>query len=224
MDDAGHILAAVSGRLVYPEAVAMPGVSRSGQDHSKLDMILAVMGDHSGMPTPEVRAVVWERYEAEVTAQEIAQARKKLRQTPAPAGESAQVTPKEARMSSPKRWQKSDLAEAVESPVRENDGGGAAPVKKPARPKRSAAPVGEAKTSAPSTTVPAEFRAKDYAGAEVTVQQLSAILEVAEEIGGLRQLRESLRTVMLLREKAGDIHPDQLACALDFLTKLMGRP
>jgi hypothetical protein len=29
---------------------------------------------------------------------------------------------------------------------------------------------------------------------------------------------------MLLREKVGDIHPDQLAYALDFLTKLMGRP
>jgi hypothetical protein len=201
----------------------MPGVSRNGREQSKLDMIQAVLGDHLAMPTAEVRAVVWERFEAEVTAQEIAQARKKLRQTPASAGEPAPVTPKEARMSQSKRPQKSEPTQAVESPVPENDGDGAPPVKKPARPKRLAAPVGKANPSAQLTPIPAEFRAKDYAGADVTVQQLSAILEVAEEIGGLRQLRESLRTVMMLREKAGDIHPDQLACALDFLTKLMGR-
>jgi hypothetical protein len=200
----------------------MSDVSRSGREQSKFDMIQAVMGDHLAMPTPEVRAVVWERYEAEVTAQEIAQARKKLRQAPAPARESAQVTPKEGRMSSPKRRQQSEPIGTVESPVREHDGSEAALVKKPARPKRSAAPVGGA-AAAPSTAVPAEFRAKDYAGADVTVQQLSAILEVAEEVGGLRQLRESLKTVLLLRERAGDIHPDQLGYALDFLTKLMGR-
>src|SRR5437899_12951551 len=36
---------------------------------------------------------------------------------------------------------------------------------------------------------PAGVRAKDFASAEVTVQQLSAMLEVAEEVGGLRRLR-----------------------------------
>jgi hypothetical protein len=71
--------------------------------------------------------------------------------------------------------------------------------------------------------VPVDFRAKDYAGAEVTVKQLSTILEVAEEIGGLRKLQESLRTVMLLRRKVGDVDEGQLAYALDFLAKLTGK-
>src|SRR5215475_10519252 len=103
----------------------MPGVSRGRRDQSKLDMIQAVLGDHSGMPTAEVRAVVWERYEAEVTAQEIAQARKKLRQTPAPIRETDQVQPKRGLMSPTKRRQSSEPTQPVESPVRENDGGGA---------------------------------------------------------------------------------------------------
>jgi hypothetical protein len=57
----------------------------------------------------------------------------------------------------------------------------------------------------------------------LTVKQLSAILEVAEEVGGLRRLQESLRTVMVLRRKVGAVDEGQLAYALDFLAKLTGK-
>ena len=57
----------------------------------------------------------------------------------------------------------------------------------------------------------------------MTVKQLSAILEVAEEVGGLRKLQEALRTMLVLRAKVGDVDEHQLAFALDFLARLMGK-
>jgi hypothetical protein len=83
------------------------------------------------------------------------------------------------------------------------------------RPRRSDKPVRN-KAAGP-------IRARDFAAADVTVKQLSAILEVAEQAGGLRRLHEAVRTVMLLREKVGTIDERQLAVALDFLAKLTGR-
>ncbi len=65
--------------------------------------------------------------------------------------------------------------------------------------------------------------AADAAGAEVTVRQLSAILEAAGEVGGLRRLREAVHTVALLRERVGDVDDRQLAAALDFLARVTGR-
>jgi hypothetical protein len=65
--------------------------------------------------------------------------------------------------------------------------------------------------------------AEDAAAAEVTVRQLSAILEAAGEAGGLRRLREAVRTVLLVRERVGDVDDRQLAAALDFLDQVTGR-
>ena len=58
------------------------------------------------------------------------------------------------------------------------------------------------------------------AGADVTLPQLSAILSVAEEAGGLRKLREAVRLVLHLREQVGDVDDRQLAAALDFLGRV----
>ncbi|HVK18470.1 MAG TPA: hypothetical protein VM533_16160 [Fimbriiglobus sp.] len=58
------------------------------------------------------------------------------------------------------------------------------------------------------------------AGANVTLPQLSAILAVAEQAGGLRRLGEAVRTVVLLREQVGDVDDRQLAAALDFLGRV----
>jgi hypothetical protein len=66
-------------------------------------------------------------------------------------------------------------------------------------------------------------RAKDFGAADVTVKQLSAILEVANDVGGLRRLGDAVATVARLREKAGHMDERQLAYALDFLTRLTGR-
>lgn len=66
----------------------------------------------------------------------------------------------------------------------------------------------------------AEPPVDDSAGAEVTVKQLSAILTVAEEAGGIKRLREAVRTVQLLREQVGDVNDRQLAAALDFLGRV----
>jgi hypothetical protein len=52
------------------------------------------------------------------------------------------------------------------------------------------------------------------------VQQLSAILEVATEVGGLKRLREALATVAVLRNRVGAVDERQLAYALDFLARL----
>jgi hypothetical protein len=68
------------------------------------------------------------------------------------------------------------------------------------------------------------IRLRDYAAADVTVKQLSAILEVADQVGGLRRLHDAIRTVMLLRDKVGEVDERQLAVALDFLARLTGRP
>jgi hypothetical protein len=58
------------------------------------------------------------------------------------------------------------------------------------------------------------------AGANVTLPQLSAILAVAEEAGGLRRLGEAVRTVQHLREQVGEVDDRQLAAALDFLGRV----
>lgn len=62
--------------------------------------------------------------------------------------------------------------------------------------------------------------ADDTAGAAVTIQQLSAILAVAEEAGGIRRLREAVHTVLMLREQVGEVDDRQLAAALDFLGRV----
>jgi hypothetical protein len=69
----------------------------------------------------------------------------------------------------------------------------------------------------------AGVRAGDFAGAEVTVGQLSAILEVAQEVGGLRRLREAVQTAAMLRERVGAVDDRQLAVALDFLGRVTGK-
>ena len=79
------------------------------------------------------------------------------------------------------------------------------PRKKPARAKKK-------RTAAPPVDT--------TAGAQVTLQQLSAILAVAEEAGGIRRLREAVRTVLLLREQVGEVDDRQLAAALDFLGRV----
>lgn len=84
------------------------------------------------------------------------------------------------------------------------------------------APPPAAEPARRKKAAPAAIRAKDYTGAEVTVQQLSAILEVATEAGGLKRLRDALATVTLLRGRVGDVDERQLAYALDFLARLTG--
>src|SRR5947207_15960525 len=121
----------------------MPRGDGGGQGKSKPEMIRDVLSETPDLPAPKVRAAVWERFGGEVTTQEIARVRQKLRQAqaepeppPAPAAEPARPAPR-----------KRPRAAAVE-------------------------PVPRKKSP------PAAIRSKDYAGAEVTVQQLSAILEV----------------------------------------------
>jgi hypothetical protein len=165
----------------------MPRVDGTEQGVSKSDMIAQVMAGQLEMPAPRIRAAVWRQFGAEVTTQEIAQARKKLRQAQAPAG----------------------------------------PVKEPAKDMPKKKPEAAAKVQPderpPKKAAPARVRARDYAGADVTVKQLSAILEVAEQVGGLGALREALRTMMLLRDKVGNVDQQQLAFALDFLARLTGK-
>src|SRR5262249_7341640 len=57
----------------------MPVGAREEIGLSNEEMIARVLKADPGLPTPEVRAVVWERYEGEVTAAEIARVRKRLR-------------------------------------------------------------------------------------------------------------------------------------------------
>jgi hypothetical protein len=79
------------------------------------------------------------------------------------------------------------------------------PRKRPAKAKRKRAAAGPIDVTA---------------GATVTLPQLSAILAVAEEAGGLRRLGEAVRTVVLLREKVGEVDDRQLAAALEFLGRV----
>ncbi len=175
---------------------------RGGRDGKpKPEMIREVLQDAPGMPARQVQSAVWERFGGEVTTREIAQVRRKLRE--AGAGPAApEPRPVEKAMPSTARADRDP--EAAEKPAR-----------KPAKsPEAAAAPVRRKRA--------AGVRARDFAGADVTVQQLSAILEVADKVGGLRRLQEALQTVMLLREKVGDVDEGQLASALDFLGRLTG--
>jgi hypothetical protein len=182
------------------EAGAVPTDERVEPATSKPAMIRAVIGGHLDLPSAEVRAAVWERFEAEVTTQEVAQVRKKLRQATAENGQASVV--------------------ATETPPPKPDSRGKARTKDLPQEPAAGAP---AQARRPSKAATPGFRAKDFAGAAVTVQQLSAILEVAAEAGGLRKLRESLRTVVRLRAAVGDVDESQLATALDFLAKLTGK-
>ncbi len=180
----------------------MPKTDGVGQGKSKPEMIREVLSEQPNVPAPAIRSAVWERFGAEVTTQEIAQVRKKLRQAEAPEVAVA------ARPESPPRTK----------PVRERP----SPPKESATMKREPAKKAPAGEQPRKKVAPADFRAKDFDSAEVTVKQLSAILEVAEEVGGLRKLQEALRTMMVLRDKVGSVDEHQLAFALDFLARLMG--
>jgi hypothetical protein len=80
----------------------------------------------------------------------------------------------------------------------------------------------------PSRKRPARARKKrtvaplvdDAIAGDVTMRQLDVIHAAAEEAGGLRKLREAVRTVLLLREQVGDVDDRQLAAALDFLGRI----
>jgi hypothetical protein len=158
----------------------MRQVDENASEKSKSDMIRAVLNTDPTLAAPTVQAAVWDRFSGEVTAQEIARVRKKMRQA------------------------------------------GSADADKAAVPKpRSASRRTGSKAAGRKKRDP--VRATDFEGADVTVKQLSAILEVAEEVGGLRRLHDALRTVMLLREKVGAVDERQLAYALDFLGRLTGR-
>jgi hypothetical protein len=162
----------------------MPRAAIDGTGKAKPDMIREVLEVDPDLPAPSVQAAVWDRFGGEVTAQEIAHVRKKMRQTePAEAKPAATPKPRAANRRT--------------------------------RPKP--APVARKKPAAGA------IRAKDFDAADVTVKQLSAILEVANEVGGLRRLNDALRTVMLLRGKVGAVDERQLAYALDFLARLTGR-
>jgi hypothetical protein len=163
----------------------MPGDENGGQGKSKPEMIRDVLEGDPDLPAPKIRAAVWDRFGGEVTTQEIAHVRKKMRQSTA-------------------------AAPPVEAPRTEVASRKSADRAKNAAPGRKKKPA-------------AAIRARDYAAADVTVKQLSAILEVAEQVGGLRRLHEAIRTVMLLRDKVGDVDERQLAVALDFLARLTGR-
>jgi hypothetical protein len=162
----------------------------------KPEMIRAVLRDNPDLPAPQVQTTVYERYGGAVTTREVAQVRKKLRQ-PDATPEPAPAAPRTTRAKKPPAVAESPAPAEEETPAEE-----------PAPRKRS-----EAKKP----------RATDYARADVTVKQLSAILAVAEEVGGLKRLREAVRTVALLRGKVGDVDERQLAYALDFLADVTGR-
>jgi hypothetical protein len=158
-----------------------------GQGKSKPEMIREVLEESPELTAPRVRTAVWERYGGEVTTQEIARVRQKLRE-----------------------------ARAEDRPAEKPP---AAPPRKP-REARHRSPEGPSRRT---KTPKPDIRSKDFADAQVTVQQLSAILEVADEVGGLRRLREALDTVLRLRAKVGEVDERQLAYALDFLARLTGR-
>jgi len=168
----------------------MPRDASGGHGKSKPEMIREVLEEAPDLPAPQIRATVWDRFGGEVTTQEIAHMRKKLRQGQNGTPEPAAPPPAKAR---PERAERKRVADRplVETAAR----------KKP----------------------PAAIRARDFSAAEVTVKQLSAILEVAEQVGGLRRLHDALRTVLLLREKVGDVDERQLTYALDFLGRLTGK-
>src|SRR5436305_6721457 len=74
----------------------MPRGDGGGQGKSKPEMIRDVLRETPDLPAPKVRAAVWERFGGEVTTQEIARVRQKLRQAqtvpeppPPPAAEPA---------------------------------------------------------------------------------------------------------------------------------------
>lgn len=173
----------------------MPRVSGGKEGMPKPEMIRAVLRENPDLPAPQVQTTVYERYGGAVTTREVAQVRKKLRQTDA-APEPAPAAPRTTRA------KKVPIIEEPPVPVEE------APIEEPTPKKRA-----DTKKA----------RATDYTRADVTVKQLSAILAVAEEVGGLKRLREAVRTVALLRGKVGDVDERQLAYALDFLADVTGR-
>lgn len=160
----------------------MPRADIDVNGKSKPEMIREVLEGDPDLATPTVQAAVWDRFSGEVTAQEILQVRKKMRQ-----------------------------AGAVEPPK--------PPASKPRTANRRTRPKPAAAVRRKAGVV----RAKDFDSADVTVKQLSAILEVAEEVGGLRRLNDALKTVVLLRDKVGEVDERQLAYALDFLARVTRR-
>ena len=115
-----------------------------------------------------------------------------------------EVTPREVAQARRK------LRQALTAPPDE----GPPPVEEPAPKAPRKRPIRGKKKRAAAPLV------DDTAGAKVTLPQLSAILAVAEEAGGIRRLREAVRTVLLLREQVGDVDDRQLAAALDFLGRV----
>src|SRR5688572_24891522 len=88
-----------------PRGRSMPRDSGGGQGKSKPEMIREVLEEDPETPAPRIRAAVWERYGAEVTTQEVAQVRKKLRQAQAPPGpvEAAVMDPPRKKPERPKK-------------------------------------------------------------------------------------------------------------------------
>src|SRR5215203_88908 len=136
----------------------MPRDANDGDAKSKPAMIREVLTGDLDLPTPKVQAAVWERFGGEVTAQEIARERKKLKPTAGP-GTSSPLA--ETPMPKPVRRPKAEKAKPA--PRCKRPGGGS-------------------------------VRANDFGAGEVTVTQLAAILEVADEVGGLRRLRDAVAT------------------------------
>lgn len=176
--------------------------SRGGNGKSKPELITEVLTEDPGRPTPKVQSAVWERFGEAVTAREIAAARRKLREITATATPPTPAEPVTPAAPTAARVRKERVR--TMKPAPNGDTPSAKPRKKP-RPKLSLPPT------------------PDPGAAEVTVGQLSAILDVAQEVGGLRRLQEAVRAMLLVRERVGDVDERQLAFALDFLTRLTGK-
>src|SRR3954464_2273620 len=80
----------------------MPRGDGGGPERSKPEMIRDGLSETPDLPAPKVRAAVWERFGGEVTTQEIARVRQKLRQSEA-APEPPAPTPPPARPAARKR-------------------------------------------------------------------------------------------------------------------------
>src|SRR5262245_41348306 len=116
----------------------MPREATGGHGKSKPEMIRDVLEESPDLPAPRIRAAVWDRFGGEVTAQEIARVRKKMRESQNGMPASEPQPPSEAAPADRKR---PHTARRAESPPRKKS--------------------------------PAAIRARDFAGADVTVKQLS---------------------------------------------------
>src|SRR5205085_10867086 len=83
-----------------------------GQGKSKPEMIREVLEESPDLTAPRVRTAVWERYGGEVTTQEIARVRQKLRES------RAQDRPAEKPPAAPPRKTKPPRARSADAAAR----------------------------------------------------------------------------------------------------------